>query len=126
MPGPLRGYSKRSISVLMTGPSPAPAAPEEIERERQASKKREGDLERPPLDTVVDHILHVARIAGIDHVGLGSDFDGIPAVPEGLEDCASLPALTGRLLARGLSEADVRKTLGGNLLRVMERAIDQA
>lgn len=70
------------------------------------------------LDQVADHIFHAAKIAGIDHVGIGSDFDGVPALPNGLETAAGLPALTARLLERGMSEGDVEKVLGGNFMRV--------
>lgn len=72
------------------------------------------------LDQVADHIFHAAEIAGIDHVGIGSDFDGVPSLPDGLTTPAGLPALTARLLERGMSEGDVEKVLGGNFLRVFE------
>ena len=72
------------------------------------------------LGAVADHLQHVAAIAGIDHVCLGSDYDGIPLTPRGLEDVSKLPNLTAELLRRGMSEADVTKVLGGNLLRVLE------
>jgi membrane dipeptidase len=72
------------------------------------------------LDQVADHIFHVANIAGIDHVGIGSDFDGVPALPDGLGTAASLPLLTARLLERGMSAGDVEKVLGGNFMRVFE------
>jgi membrane dipeptidase len=72
------------------------------------------------LDEVADHIFHAAEMAGIDHVGIGSDFDGVPALPDGLLTAAGLPALTTRLLERGMSEGDVEKVLGGNFLRVFE------
>ena len=71
---------------------------------------------------VVDHIEHVARVAGVDHVGLGSDFDGIDLVPAGLEDVSRFPAITEELLRRGWSEGDVRKALGENALRALEEA----
>ena len=77
------------------------------------------------LDQVVDHIFHAAEVAGIDHVGIGSDFDGVPALPEGLLTAAGLPSLTARLLERGMSEGDVEKVLGGNFMRVFE-AIENA
>ena len=79
-------------------------------------------LRRATLDDVLDHLDHVARVAGVDHVGLGSDFDGVTALPEGLGDVTRLPWLTYGLLRRGYSEDDVRKVLGGNLLRVMAEA----
>ncbi|HUP46206.1 MAG TPA: dipeptidase [Thermoanaerobaculia bacterium] len=72
------------------------------------------------LDDVVDHIIHAAMVAGAEHVGIGSDFDGVPALPEGLETAAALPALTARLLERGMSEQEVEKVLGGNFMRVFE------
>lgn len=72
------------------------------------------------LDEVADHIFHAAEVAGIDHVGIGSDFDGVPSLPDGLTTAAGLPALTTRLLERGMSEGDVEKVLGGNFLRVFE------
>lgn len=71
------------------------------------------------LDDVVAHVDHAVKLAGVDHVGIGSDWDGISAVPAGLEDVSKMPALTAALLARGYTEADVRKILGGNLLRVL-------
>ena len=77
---------------------------------------------RVTLDTVLDHLDHAITVAGPDHVGLGSDFDGVPSLPEGLGDVTRLPWITYGLLRRGHSEADVRKVLGGNVLRVMERA----
>ena len=76
---------------------------------------------RAKIDDVVDHIVHAATIAGIDHVGIGSDFDGVPALPDGLQTAAALPGITERLLARGFSEEDVLKVLGGNFVRVFEK-----
>ena len=73
------------------------------------------------LDDAVDHILHAAEVAGIDHVGIGTDFDGVPALPRDLQTAAGLPLVTARLLERGVSEADVEKILGGNFLRVFEQ-----
>jgi len=81
-------------------------------------RSRLDEIERPGIARLVDHIDHAVRIAGVDHVGLGSDFDGISATPDGLEDVSDLPALTAALLDRGHGEEDVRKLLGGNLLRV--------
>jgi membrane dipeptidase len=71
---------------------------------------------------VVDHVDHIAKVAGVDHVGLGSDFDGAPSLPSGLGHVGELPNLTEELLRRGYSEAEVRKILGGNALRVLARA----
>ena len=76
-------------------------------------------IPRPPLSMLIDHIDHIVKVAGIDHVGLGSDFDGvIGQLPEGLDSPADLPKITQALLDRGYSAEDIRKILGGNLLRV--------
>jgi membrane dipeptidase len=80
-----------------------------------------GELPKVTWEAIVDHIDHVAKVAGVDHVGLGSDFDGA-TMPLGMEDASKLPKLTEALLKKGYSEADVLKILGGNLLRVMEAA----
>jgi membrane dipeptidase len=71
---------------------------------------------------VADHIDHVRRVAGVDHVAYGSDFDGISSAPTGLEDVSKFPALTAELLRRGYTELEVKKVLGLNLLRVMRAA----
>ena len=82
-------------------------------------------IPRPPLSMVIDHIDHIAKVAGIDHVGLGSDFDGVSGqLPEGLDSPADLPKITAALMARGYSAEDCRKILGGNLLRVF-REVEQ-
>jgi membrane dipeptidase len=94
----------------------------EISRKYERS---EYEMARPPLDLLIDHIEHIAKVAGIDHVGLGSDFDGVTALPEGVQDCSELPNVTRRLLERGFSETDVRKVLGENFLRVMSQSIDR-
>ncbi len=76
-----------------------------------------------PLDigTVVDHIDHIVKLVGVDYVGLGSDFDGVPSMPQGLEDCSGLPNITAELVARGYSEEDIDKILGGNFMRVFRQ-----
>ncbi|KAJ5557354.1 Peptidase M19 renal dipeptidase [Penicillium frequentans] len=84
----------------------------------------DADPENATLERVADHIMHIGTIAGFDHVGLGSDFDGIPTVPRGLEDVSKFPALIAELLRRGLSDEDAAKVAGGNLLRVW-RDVDQ-
>ena len=71
-----------------------------------------------PLSLLVDHIDHIVQVAGIDHVGLGSDFDGGLSFPEGLKDVSDLPNITVELMRRGYSDEDILKILGGNLLRV--------
>jgi membrane dipeptidase len=75
------------------------------------------------LEDAVAHIDHVVKIAGIDHVGIGSDFDGIAEVPHGLEDESKMPALTAALLKKGYSEADIKKIMGENTLRVMREVV---
>jgi len=78
------------------------------------------------LADVANHMDHVRRIAGADHVGIGSDFDGVDNVPTGLDDVSKFPALTAELLRRGWPEQDVRKAIGLNILRVMRRAEEVA
>lgn len=76
-------------------------------------------IPRPPLSALIDHIDHIAKVAGVDHVGLGSDFDGVDGqLPEGIDSTADLPKITAALMERGYSAEDCRKILGGNLLRV--------
>jgi membrane dipeptidase len=106
---------------------------------QQASDKEPGDIAHkkmardrvrvveyakrlPPVTVarVVDHIDHIVKLVGIDHVGVGSDFDGIQAVPTDLSSVADLPNLTKELLKRGYTEEDIDKILGGNILRVLE------
>jgi membrane dipeptidase len=91
----------------------------ELKRLSKANDLAEARMPRPSFDVLLAHIEHIVRVAGVDHVGLGSDFDGVTALPEGIDDCGDLPRLTERLLERGFSEADVRKILGENFLRVM-------
>ncbi|MFA5965942.1 MAG: dipeptidase [Sphingomonas sp.] len=90
-----------------------------------AMKQWEADHPRPvtTLAMVADHIDHIAHVAGVDHVGIGSDFDGLGnELPTGLENVDTYPALLAEMMRRGWSDADVAKLAGGNVLRVMERA----
>ena len=90
-------------------------------RQRTAHEAmRAGRLPTVGWEKIIEHIDHAVKIAGVDHVGLGSDFDGA-VMPLGLEDAAKLPTITSALLAKAYSDVDVRKILGGNLLRVMEQ-----
>lgn len=91
-----------------------------IARDRVREREYARRLSMPPVARVVDHIDHIVKLVGIEHVGVGSDFDGIQATPEGLSSVADLPNLTAELLRRGYTEEDVTKILGGNILRVME------
>jgi membrane dipeptidase len=77
-------------------------------------------LKRPSFRLIADHIDHVVSLSGIDHVGLGSDFDGIAVTPDGLEDVSMLPKLFEELRSRGYSEDDIAKIAGGNFLRVLD------
>ncbi len=76
-------------------------------------------IPRPPLSSLIDHIHHIATVAGIDHVGLGSDFDGVSALPAGIDSATDLPRIPEALSARGYSSFAIGKILGGNLLRVL-------
>lgn len=80
------------------------------------------DSQTGSIHDVVDHIEHIAKVAGIDYVGLGSDYDGVPTLPTQLEDVSTYPLITQELLNRGYSEQDVHKVLGGNAFRVLEQA----
>ena len=78
-------------------------------------------IPRPPFTVLIDHIDHIAKVAGVDHVGLGSDFDGVSgATPAGMDSAADLPKITQALLDRGYSAEDIRKILGGNVMRVFK------
>ncbi len=74
-------------------------------------------LPSTPLSVLIDHFDHIAKVAGVDHVGIGSDFDGVPSLPVDMEDISKLPNITYELLKRGYSEQDVKKVLGENFLR---------
>jgi membrane dipeptidase len=80
---------------------------------------RSGELPTVGWEKIIEHIDHAVKVAGVDHVGLGSDFDGA-VMPLGMEDASQLPKITDALLKKGYSEQDVTKILGGNILRVME------
>lgn len=88
---------------------------EEAKLEREWAAK----IPPPPLKLLIDHIDHMAQVAGVDHVGLGSDFDGLAALPQGIDSVADLPRITEALVQRGYTAEQIHKILGGNLLRVM-------
>ena len=94
------------------------------ERLAEESDKLEAANPLPPLpiSKLIDHIDHIVKVAGIDHVGIGADFDGANDMPEGAQDVSMLPNITYELLKRGYSEQDIRKILGGNFLRVFAEA----
>lgn len=89
--------------------------------EAALEKEWAAKIPRPPLSSLIDHIDHIAKVAGVDHVGLGSDFDGVTSLPQGLDSAADLPKITDALLQRGYTPAQVRKILGGNLMRVFRQ-----
>src|SRR5580704_11877002 len=95
------------------GKTPSYMDEERIQRQWMAK------IPRPPFKVLIDQIDHIAKVAGVDHVGLGSDFDGVSgATPEGMDSAADLPKITQGLLDRGYSAEDIHKILGGNVLRV--------
>jgi membrane dipeptidase len=98
-------YKAKGLAVPYT-------ASDKIDREFAAK------IGRAPFSSLIDHFDHVIKIAGIDHVGIGTDFDGIPVPPEGIDSAADLPKVTAALMARGYSAEDMHKLLGGNILRV--------
>jgi membrane dipeptidase len=75
---------------------------------------------RPPLSLLIDHIDYIAKLVGVDYVGLGSDFDGIESAPLGLDGVEDFPKITEALVNRGYSKKDIEKILGGNLIRVFK------
>jgi membrane dipeptidase len=89
-----------------------------------AQWRRENPIPSGSVYDVVDHVDHIVKVAGIDHVGLGSDFDGITRVPKQLEDVSTFPYITQELHNRGYSAEQIRKILGGNLLRALRGAED--
>jgi membrane dipeptidase len=99
---------------------PGDAVHKKIARDRV--RQEEYALRLPPVSVarIVDHIDHIVKLVGVDHVGIGSDFDGVQATTSDLSSVAELPNLTTELLRRGYSEQDIQKILGGNMLRVME------
>jgi membrane dipeptidase len=95
-----------------------PQTPEVVKELAEAKARLAPKLPRPPLSDLIDHIDHMVKVAGVDHVGLGSDFDGIDCSPLGLDSAADLPKITEALYQRGYKAEDLDKILGGNLLRV--------
>ncbi len=98
--------------------------PSEGPKYREGVRKLMADNPLPKVSwtVIVDHIDHMVKVAGIDHVGIGSDFDGIGEVPEGMEDVSKLPKIPEELKRRGYSEGDIRKIMGDNFLRVFAEA----
>ena len=99
---------------------PGDAVHKKIARDRVRQEEYARRLPAVPLTRIVDHIDHIVKLVGVDHVGIGSDFDGVQATTADLSTVAELPNLTRELVRRGYSEQDIQKILGGNMLRVME------
>lgn len=99
---------------------PGDAAHKKLARDRVRQSEYSKRLPPVKLSRIVDHIDHIVKLVGVDHVGIGSDFDGVQITTSDLATVADLPNLTKELLRRGYSETDVAKILGGNMLRVME------
>lgn len=96
------------------------AVRKKMARDRVRSEEYARRLPKVSVSRLVDHIDHIVKLVGLDHVGMGSDFDGVQSTLSDLADVAALPNLTRELLRRGYSEHDIHKILGGNMLRVME------
>ncbi|QDT75173.1 dipeptidase [Lacipirellula limnantheis] len=97
----------------------------EVEQAMKRWDAEHGRGERGTIHTLIDHIDHIVQVAGVEHVGIGSDYDGVSMLPAQLEDVSTYPYITQALLDRGYSHEDIKKINGGNLLRVM-RATEQA
>lgn len=96
---------------------------EEAEKRRKLSEwSRANPMPKGSIHDLLDHIDHIAKVAGIEHVGIGSDYDGVSILPEGLEDVSTYPRITQGMIDRGYSDEEIRGVLGGNLLRVMRKA----
>jgi membrane dipeptidase len=121
------GYARRKEALLASHQSEVDSLKQlkwaGYEIEEWISKKypAEADAIRPPLSMLIDHIDYIVKLIGVDHVGLGSDFDGIESAPKPLDDVTTFPLITKALLNRGYSKKDVKKILGGNFLRINPR-----
>jgi membrane dipeptidase len=114
-----RFYVKRELERKHEGDTRA------VERELSRWEK-EHPIERGTIYDVVDHIDHIVKVAGIEHVGIGSDYDGVDTLPEQLEDVSKYPLITQELLNRGYDEEAIHKIMGKNLLRAMRKAEEAA
>jgi membrane dipeptidase len=115
------GVREREALARLRADHADPAQAEELELAIEKWRE-ENPAPWPTLSMVADHIDHVRDVAGIDHIGIGSDYDGMPPGPVGLEDVSKYPNLFVELLKRGYSEEDIRKIAGENVLRVMREA----
>jgi membrane dipeptidase len=97
----------------------------QVEKDKSAEARLERRMPRAALADVVAQVDHIVKLAGIDHVGIGTDFDGVSCTPVGVDDPGKFPNLTRALLERGYTAADIQKIYGGNMLRLM-RAVETA
>jgi len=112
--------SEKSVEPNVTG-----GALDQVAAKEYFDDKRQVQVGHATVEDAANCIDHVVKVAGIDHVGIGSDFDGISLVPAGLEDVSKVPNLTAALLKRGYSENDIRKIMGGNFLRVIKEVVGE-
>ena len=118
--GPMRDARDKEIAAMMAANRDNPRR---WEMKRAIQERYRARLPKVGIDAVLRHIDHAAKLMGADHVGLGSDFDGISGMaPAGLEDVSKYPVLVQGLIGMGYSDADIRKIMGENLLRVMRAA----
>src|SRR6185369_2781054 len=121
-------YNKRAKQFIADHPDDIKKM-RDMEQQYKDGKINENELQqfqaqmnalvgRPPMSALIDHIDHMVKVAGAEHVGIGSDFDGVPCLPEGIDSVADLPKITQALAERGYTEKQLRGILGENLLRV--------
>lgn len=113
-----------SLVQRASAEEPGDVARKKLARDQVRTAEYAKRLPAVTVSRIVDHIDHIVKLVGINHVGIGSDFDGVQAVPADMKSVADLPNLTAELLRRGYTEADIEKILGGNMLRVMEETIN--
>lgn len=114
--------ARKRAELLRRGPVDTATLQAELAKERAPL---EAALPPTRLSVLLDHFDHIAKVGGVDHVGIGSDFDGVSALPQGMADVTMLPRIAQGLLDRGYSPEDIRKILGGNMLRVMRQVLDR-
>ncbi len=119
------GSANRLIQKVSRSPDLTGAALGAYARKMHFEEMRNMKPAAASIDDVVAHIEHAVKVAGIDHVGIGSDFDGIDSVPRGLEDISKMPKLAALLKKKGYSDADIQKIWGGNVLRVIRAVVGQ-
>ena len=109
-----------SLVQMASEQEPGDVTQKKLARDRVRAQEYLKRLSPVSVSRIADHIDHIVKLVGIDHVGIGSDFDGVQAVPADMKSVADLPNLTKELLKRGYTESDIDKILGGNMLRMME------